>query len=437
MKQKKLLSIILIPVAVIIAAVAIWCVLGTKNCKKDSPLACSPTDSLSCTETGCSDKSLEPTGGDNTIPNASAADKGKDSSNGTKEDVTEKKEKTVTTTKQVIAPQKKIVPRLSADKTTVSAPADGISDTIKVICNTQWDIDRSPNPMYSVTRNGDALIVTINPNTSTDSRADFFTIKTQDGAKEQRITLSQNGKSNSTTPQTTYNVYDVHDDYTIHGYQITNYAHRAKELKVLRDAISKWGEVRTGAISECGTGIAIYGDGGFQATILGREFNAFNESLDKVKQSDSRISDVTFNRDGHYAFILGGCGYSIYGLPQEFEEALNKLNNANEKILSVSLDDDDNWAYVSAKHFGASDKKHYALMQEASEKYGKLESVCITIKGIVICCRNGVYFKNIPQSVVDALIKFNKSGLRPKVVKFTDSGTYLITDGESSYTYSM
>jgi len=354
-------------------------------------------------------------------------------------DIDDKEEEVEKPEKPVTAPAKKVVASLSVDKTSISAPAEGTSVNITVTCNTEWEIEHPSDSMYSVSSNGNTLTINIYENTSTDSRADFFTVRTKDRTKEQRITLSQNGRNNiaPAPAKTTYNVHDVTDDYTIHGYQITNYTCKAKELKVLRDAISEWGELRTGAISEYGTGIAIYGNGGYQATMRGNEFKEFGDALDKFKKSDTRISDVAFNKDGNYVFILGNYGYAFYGVPKEFEDALLKLYNSNEKILSVSLDDNDNWAYVSAKHFGASDNENYAFMQEASEKYGKLESVCITTKGIVVCCRNGVYFKNVPKSVVDALIEFNNSGMRPKVVKFTDSGTYLITDGESSYTYSM
>ena len=46
--------------------------------------------------------------------------------------------------------------------------------------------------------------------------------------------------------------------------------------------------------------------------------------------------------------------------------------------------------------------------------------------------QNGVYYKNIPSNLAEALKKLT---FKPKVIKFTDNGLYLITDGESQNYY--
>ena len=58
----------------------------------------------------------------------------------------------------------------------------------------------------------------------------------------------------------------------------------------------------------------------------------------------------------------------------------------------------------------------------------------MTNKGIVICCDGGVYYKDIPTNVETAL---KEQDFHPKVVKFTDSGTYLITDGDKKRAWYM
>ena len=331
--------------------------------------------------------------------------------------------------------QSGLSPSLSVSKTSVSAPAEGKTELITVTCNTQWEIETLSDPMYTVTRNNDTLKIAIKENTSLDSRAAFITIKTKNGTKEQRITLSQNGMGSTSPSKTVYDVHNVLDNYTIQGNQITNFTYDAEDLTVLRNAIKSWGEVRTGAITENGSGIVVYGDDGFQATAKGRDFSNFLKSIEQLKKGDDRIGDITLNKEGNYVIILGNCGYIICGLPKNFEEVINRLNKNNEKILSVSLDDGNNWAYVSAKNFGASTNANLTFMQEAYEKFGKLESVCITEKGIIVCCQNGIYFNNVPKRVVDGIIGFHNAGRKPKVIKFTDSGTYLITDGKSAYAY--
>lgn len=87
-------------------------------------------------------------------------------------------------------------PSLSVNKTFISAGASGITEYITVTCNTTWELQHPAGNMYSVTRNGNLLTVKIYANSSTESRSDYFNVKTTDGSKVQKITLSQGGKSN-------------------------------------------------------------------------------------------------------------------------------------------------------------------------------------------------------------------------------------------------
>lgn len=86
-------------------------------------------------------------------------------------------------------------PSLSVSKTSISAGASGITEYITVTCNTTWEVQYPSGTMYSVTRSGNTLTVKINANSSTESRSDYFNVKTTDGSKVQKITLSQTGKS--------------------------------------------------------------------------------------------------------------------------------------------------------------------------------------------------------------------------------------------------
>lgn len=93
--------------------------------------------------------------------------------------------------------------------------------------------------------------------------------------------------------------------------------------------------------------------------------------------------------------------------------------------------------YVTEKYFRAKSSTDHAIITEAKEKFGSVQAVSITTKGIVVCCVNGVLFKGAPRNVAENILEFVKDGRRPKVVKFTDSGTFLITDGESKYSIYM
>lgn len=106
---------------------------------------------------------------------------------------------------------KSVSPSLSVSKTSISAGASGITEYITVTCNTTWDVQYPSGGMYDVTRSGNTLTVKVKANSSTESRSDFFNVKTTDGTKVQKITLSQGGKSsyNSSSSNSTPTQYQI------------------------------------------------------------------------------------------------------------------------------------------------------------------------------------------------------------------------------------
>ena len=104
-------------------------------------------------------------------------------------------------------------PSLSVSKTSISASASGTTEYLTVTCNTSWELQYPSGTMYSVTRNGNSLTVKILPNSSTESRSDYFNVKTTDGSKVQKIELKQTGKSSSSSYATINNVSVDHNVY--------------------------------------------------------------------------------------------------------------------------------------------------------------------------------------------------------------------------------
>ncbi|MGN1239805.1 MAG: hypothetical protein ACI4TV_02900 [Paludibacteraceae bacterium] len=82
---------------------------------------------------------------------------------------------------------------LSVSKSSISAQASGTTEYITVTCNQSWEIQYPSDEMYSVSRDGNRVIVKIYPNPSRNQRTDFFNIKTTDGKKVIKISLSQAG----------------------------------------------------------------------------------------------------------------------------------------------------------------------------------------------------------------------------------------------------
>ena len=88
-----------------------------------------------------------------------------------------------------------IASTLSVTPTTISCSASGKTEYIAVNCNTNWEIQYPTGTMYRATRSGNMVKVEIYPNSATSSRTAYFNIKTADGSRVQKISLSQQGKT--------------------------------------------------------------------------------------------------------------------------------------------------------------------------------------------------------------------------------------------------
>ena len=86
-------------------------------------------------------------------------------------------------------------PTLSVSKSQISCSASGTTQYITVTSNTTWEVEYPFGVMYSVVRNGNSLTVTIYSTNSTESRTDYFNVKTTDGKLVKKITLKRSGKT--------------------------------------------------------------------------------------------------------------------------------------------------------------------------------------------------------------------------------------------------
>lgn len=211
-----------------------------------------------------------------------------------------------------------------------------------------------------------------------------------------------------------------------------DYTDNADALPYITQTLKEWTTgCRTGAITENSRGIAITGDNGYCYTA---EVN--NEMKNKLKEYNSagyKIQDVTMTDSGYWCIIWGKNGWWGY-VPDKMKELLHKYNNDGEEIWSVSICENGNFTIVTDKHFYASHEVDNKNMKTALEKFGTIYSCCITNLGIVVCCERGVYYKNIPTKVETGI---KDQDFKIRVVKYTDSGTYLITDGERRRSYYM
>lgn len=319
---------------------------------------------------------------------------------------------------------------LSVSKTSVSCSASGTTEYITVTSGKSWEVQYPSGTMYSVTRSGNTLTVKILPNSSTESRSDYFNVKTTDGSKVIKVQLSQTGKTIDNSALTyTHSGGNV---YKLIGTTRT-YTDNATALSHLTENIKKWEQCRTGAITSVGKGVAIYGNNGYASTGIP------NDLLEKIKYANDnslRIHDVCMSANGTYWCIVYGSGGWQSWAPTSFNEKMKACHSASEKIVSISITNSGEWVIITDKHLYASSTTFQNKLSEVSDLFGYIYSVALTDKGYVICADRGLYYNNIPTKVLEK-IKEKASTKIIKVLKFTDDGTVFLTDGESSYSYYM
>lgn len=260
----------------------------------------------------------------------------------------------------------------------------------------------------SKTKNSFTLVCSAN-NTS-ETRTDYMKIKA-DG-KEVKINIRQVGMR-----------------FAMTGTLRTSYVDNATALPFISNKIdNEKKQCRTGCITEKGGGIVVCDN-----TTVYTGIPSMMETKLKEVVGNNRISDVCITNNGWWCLVFGRNGYWTVG-PQGLSDILKMYHDNKEEIYSVSINDNGDYVVVSDKHIDSSNSSHQDFISEAMNKYGVVRSVSITNLGIVVCCEHGVSYKNIPSKVLEKMKELEGN---PQVVRFTDSGTCLVTDGVKKYTFYL
>lgn len=177
----------------------------------------------------------------------------------------------------------------------------------------------------------------------------------------------------------------------------------------------------------------MYGNSGYAYT--GSTPSKLKKRIEEANSSNAEITDINITENGNYVIILGGSGYWTLGYPDAFLKKLEQYRTGDlrdDNILSACFNDRGEWVVITDKHYSYSNETIKNFILKAEELYEEVYYAYITNYGMIACCKNGVYYKNIPSNLAEALKKLT---FKPKVIKFTDNGLYLITDGESQNYY--
>lgn len=285
------------------------------------------------------------------------------------------------------------------------------SQTITVNSSSPWKIGISTYSWGHLTTAGNSVTVSLDANVSAESRTDYFTVVS--GNKSLKINIRQEGKN--------YKMYGTSRSFIDNATGLTYLTKNLKETN----------SCQHGAITER-IGIYIKGDYGYCYT-AGMNTN-FIEKIKELNQKEIKITSVAITNSGYYCLIYGNNGW-FGSVPAAMSARLNEFNANRETIYSISISENGDFAIVTNEHFYASNSTDHDNMIKAKDMFGQIKDVCITNKGITVVCQNGIYYHNIPTSVEERLKTCTE---RPDHIRFTDSGTFLISyENGIGYRYYM
>lgn len=292
--------------------------------------------------------------------------------------------------------------------------AEAATFSYDVDCSSSYEVTLLPSWCTLESKGAKQFVIRQDANNTSQERSDWFRVKAAHGAQID-IYLTQAAANSG--------------NYGYHG-TTREYTDVAKALPSITKSIKEWDECKTGAITETGAGVAIYSTNGYSYTGIPtqmadkiKELNKNNKIINDVALSGSTWWCVIYDKNIYYGVI-----------PDKLKEKLDLYYKDGEEIMSVSINSTGDFTLVTDKHITASNDTDYQNMLKAKEKFGHIYSACTTPKGLVVCCENGCFYSNIPTNVEQ---KIKEVSFIPKVVKFTDSGTMLITDGEKKNHFYM
>lgn len=210
-------------------------------------------------------------------------------------------------------------------------------------------------------------------------------------------------------------------NFCLRGQATTRQGRPARQQTAVRDSLAAANHPRTGCLT-ARKAVFVTGRNNYVANGLP---SAVRGKISELQSLDQRITDICVTDMGWWAIVYDGT--HIDGeLPASLDATLDSLTSAGERIMSVSISPDGSYAYVTDRSYGASSLKDEATLREAVEAFGIPVSVSLSQGGCLVVCDRGIYVRDVPKTVCDQLLAM---GHKATVVRFTDSGTYLATDG--------
>ena len=215
----------------------------------------------------------------------------------------------------------------------------------------------------------------------------------------------------------------------LYGKSLDIYTDNAQAQTAVRDALQNSTNAKTGCLSD-NSAIFIYGGNGYNSNSIPQ---GMLDALQYCNQNKYVVNDVAMTANGWWCVVYNGYNYRG-NIPTGCNAAMKRYMDKKETILSVSISEDGNYAIVTDSHYDASNSADAEMLKSAGDRFGMIKSVCISNKGTLVVCANGIMYMNVPKNIIESL---ERQTFSPSVIRFTDSGTYIAVDGKGGKAWYM
>lgn len=252
-------------------------------------------------------------------------------------------------------------------------------------------------------------------------------------------TTTTTPRTTTTTPRTTTTDDDDEDDgwddsklengFEIFGKPYYDFVDNATAQPDVRDAIKEHDNCKTGCLTD-EAAIAVFGGNGYNSKGLCQDMR---DELQWVNNKKYVITDVAYTDSGYWIIVYEDTKYKG-SLPSGCKKKLDEFISDGEKILSISFSESGDFAIITNESYYASNDIDSKVIKSAIDIYGHVNSICITNRGTLVTCQNGIFYVNVPSGVIE---KLKNQDFSPKVIRYTDSGTYIAFDGKGGKAWYM
>lgn len=303
---------------------------------------------------------------------------------------------------------------LSVSASSLRFSADSGTVTITVSSSADWHISVGTASWGHLSRSGNVLTISVDENKTGNARADYF--KLSNGTVEKKITITQSARNAIRIP--------------LYGTTRT-YADSAVGLSLLTNYIKKWnGKCRLGTLTDGGAGVVVHG---MNDCAYKQAWSEFAANLRELRTNGNKIASICMTRSGYHCVVFGRNSWRG-NIPAAMKKELLQYERNNEQIYCVSISENGRYLIITDRHLTGSDTNVIAVLEKAGKMYGHLKYACVTNLGVVVVCKNGIYYHNIPTTLEMAMKSLY---FWPDKVVFTDAGTYLITNENEDCRYNM